>query len=136
MARTPVGALDLYCHQPGQPPEQSYIGGLLAAELAALPLLEIMQSDFDVEGVGPGPGVDAWDQLASLERVEVYQATGMVLGATGVGPPEALLRLRACAFVRGVTASEVALLVVDRRLIPEPGGGWSDAGESRESRHV
>jgi AmiR/NasT family two-component response regulator len=58
----------------------------------------------------------AWDQLASLARVEVYQATGMVMAQLGVGPAEALVRLRAHAFVHGLTASEVAWSIVGRQL--------------------
>ncbi len=90
-------------------------GGLMAAELAAVPLLDLMTADVDWEGAGQGG--DGWEQLASLERVEVYQATGMIMGATGIGPAEALVRLRARAYTRGETASELAWAVVERRLV-------------------
>lgn len=132
VANTPIGALDLFCHRPGALTEHGLRGGLLAAELAALPLLELMQSDLDLdhpnESEERGPAAGAWDQLASLERVEIYQATGMVMGASGVSVAEALIRLRACAFVRGITARDVAVMVVDRQLVPQPDGGWLEAG--------
>jgi AmiR/NasT family two-component response regulator len=51
-----------------------------------------------------------------MSRVEVYQATGMVMGQLSVGPAEALVRLRAHAFARGLTASEVAWSIVRRQL--------------------
>jgi hypothetical protein len=110
-----VGALDLYRHAPGPLEGDSLIGGLMAAELAALPLLDLMGADRAVAEAGTG-----WDQLASLSRVEVYQATGMVMGQLDVGPSEALVRLRAHAFAEGVTASEVAWAIVERRLTFHP----------------
>jgi hypothetical protein len=90
-------------------------GGLLAAELAAVPLLDLMTADVDWAGAGERD--DGWEQLASLERTEVYQATGMIVGALDVGATEALLRLRAYAFSHGQTASEVAWDIVERRLM-------------------
>jgi hypothetical protein len=89
-------------------------GGLLAAELAAVPLLDLMSADVDWYGAGQGD--DGWEQLASLERTEVYQATGMIVGALDVGATEALVRLRAYAFSHEMTASEVAWDIVERRL--------------------
>jgi hypothetical protein len=53
-------------------------GGLWAAELAALPLLDLMTSD--VDWTAAGEGGNGWEQLASLERVEIYQATGKPCG--------------------------------------------------------
>lgn len=44
-------------------------GGVWAAGLAALPLLDLMASDTDWEKAANGQG--SWDQLASVERVEV-----------------------------------------------------------------
>lgn len=114
IAASRVGALDLYRNERGWMTPEALAGGLLAAELAALPLLDLMTADVDWEHAGQGE--DAWEQLASLERVEVYQATGMIMGALDVGPAEALVRLRAHAFAHGMTASEVAWAVVDRRL--------------------
>jgi hypothetical protein len=109
-----VGALDLFRREPGSLAAESMTGGLLAAQLAAVPLLDLMTATDDSDDVGQGD--DGWEQLASLERTEVYQATGMIIGALDVGPTEALVRLRAYALSHGMTASEVAWGIVERRL--------------------
>ncbi len=109
-----VGALDLFRNKPGPLTGDGLVGGLLAAELAALPLLDLMSAD--VALAPDGEGEHGWDQLASLQRVEVYQATGMVMGQLNVGSAEALVRLRAHAFAHDLTASEVAWAIVERRL--------------------
>ena len=113
IASTPVGVLDLFCNRRGPLDPDALTGGLYAAELAALPLLDLMSADVDWDS---GPDGRGWEQLASLERVEVYQATGMIVAALDVDPAEALVRLRAHAFASGQTASEVAWAIVDRRL--------------------
>jgi hypothetical protein len=114
VATTPIGALDLYRHSSGPLDDDAMTGGVWAAGLAALPLLDLMASDTDWEKAASGQG--SWEQLASLERVEVYQATGMIVAALGVSPADALVRLRAHAISRDLTASEVAYQILDRRL--------------------
>jgi len=130
ITRSPVGALDLFSRQPGRMSAAELDGGLWAAELASLPLLDLMTSDVDWASAGEGGG--GWEQLASLERVEVYQATGMIIGALDVDAVEALVRLRAHAFAQGLTASEAAWAIVEGRIIlaadgsfrtPTDGGG-------------
>ena len=118
---SPVGALDLFRTTGGSLTGRELQGALLAAELAALPLLDLMSADLDWEALGQGEY--GWDELASLERVEVYQATGMIIGAVGVGPAEALSLLRARAFTVGVTASELAWAIVERRELLD-GDTW------------
>ncbi len=120
-----VGALDLYRSRPGPLDDQALTGGLLAAELAALPLLDLLAARRDDVGRGEQ---DGWTQLASLDRVEVYQATGMLVGALDVDPAEALVRLRAHAFARGMTAAELAWEIVERRL-PLDTPDWQDLGD-------
>jgi hypothetical protein len=110
-----IGALDLFRREPGLLATEALSGGLLAAQLAAIPLLDLMTADVDWYGAGEGD--DGWEQLASLERTEVYQATGMLVGALNVGTAEALVRLRAYAFSHDLTASEVAWGIVERRLM-------------------
>ena len=114
IARLPVGALDLFSRRAGPLSADGLDGGLWAAEPASLPLLDLMTSDTDWAAAGEGG--DGWDQLASLERVEVYQATGMIIGELDVDAAEALVRLRAYAFARGLTASEAAWAIVERRV--------------------
>ena len=131
-----VGALDLYRARSGPLRGNGLAGGLLAAELAALPLLDLLAEHRAAAATAFDEGdEDAWSRLASLERVEVYQATGMIVGALDVDPVEALVRLRAQAFARGMTADELARAVVARRVLlttpdwqdpdpdPDPGGG-------------
>lgn len=110
----PVGALDLFRTITGTLTEEGLTGGLLAAELAALPLLDLMTRDVDWQAAGDGG--TGWEELASLERIEVYQATGVIMAQLDVGPADALARLRARAYASGRTASEVAWDVVERRL--------------------
>jgi hypothetical protein len=107
LARIPIGALDLFRAEAGPLSDDGLQGGLWAAELAALPLLELMTQ--------PAAG-DGGDQLGSLQRVEVYQATGMIIGQLDVDPAEALIRLRAYAFSVGLTAGEAAWAIVERRV--------------------
>jgi hypothetical protein len=115
LTSAPVGALDLYSEQRGPLAGDRLAGGLLAARLAAGTLNALLSADVDWAAAGEGEKQEDWSQLASLERVEVYQATGMILGAYDVGPDEALVLLRAYAYARGVTAREVALAIVERR---------------------
>jgi hypothetical protein len=110
VARSPVGALDLFRDRPGALSADGLHGGLWAAELVRLPLQELLTTDAD------RLAADDRAQLASLERVEVYQATGMLIGALDIDATEALVRLRAYAFLRGVTATEAAWAIVERRV--------------------
>ena len=114
VAHVPVGALDLYRHSSGPLNGDSLTGGLWAAELASVPLLGLMTADVNWESAAEGGS--GWEQLASLERVEVYQATGFIVEALGVSAADALVRLRAHAITHGHTASEVAYQILDRRL--------------------
>jgi hypothetical protein len=114
IASTHVGALDLFNRRPGLMLPAELAGALRAAELASLPLMGLMTADVDWANVSQGE--EDWDQLGSLERVEVYQATGMLLAALDVTPEEALARLRAHAYAHAMTASEVAWAIVEGRL--------------------
>jgi GAF domain len=109
-----VGALDLFRYQAGPLTSQDLDGALLAAEVAELPLLQLMSGAIGWTEGGDGTGPV---ELATLARVEVYQATGMIMGRLDVGPEEALLRLRGYAFSHDMTASEVAWSIVERRLV-------------------
>jgi GAF domain-containing protein len=135
VAHDHVGALDLFRRASGPLSIESLAGGVLAAELAALPLLNLMTADVDWDGAAQGD--DGWDQLASLQRVEVYQATGMIIGALGVGAAEALVRLRAYAFTHSLTASQVAWEVVERRITLDTEDWRRDAegGSEAAPRH-
>lgn len=152
VASRPIGALDLFRTAPGPLQGDELTGAVLAAELAARPLLDLLDTDArdhggaledhgdrrgpededdtvdpDAEpGTGsPGRGLpDAMD----LNRVEVYQATGMLIHQLGVGPGEAVLRLRAHAMSTGQTASQVAFAIIKRRLVLERDDRDDDGG--------
>lgn len=109
-----IGALDLFRTTPGPLSPTGLFGGRWAAELAALPLLDLLTTNLDLAAAGPGG--EGWAELESLERIEVYQATGMLMGQLGVDSAEALVRLRAHAFAQDQSPSEVAWDVIERRL--------------------
>lgn len=119
VASAPVGALDLYRRSSGPLDAHALNGGLWAAGLAALLLLDLMTADVDWQSAADGE--DGWEHLASLERVEVYQATGALVVALGVTVAEAVVRLRAHAITHGLTASEVAYRILDRRIVVKNG---------------
>ena len=117
IAATRIGALDLFRRAPGAIADDVWDGAEWASQLAALPLLDLMSADVDWEAIGEG---GAWSQLESLERVEVYQATGMVQEQLGVNATEALIRLRGYAFSHDMTISEVAWAIVERQISFRP----------------
>lgn len=118
VASTAIGALDLYRHRSGPLDGDAMTGSLWAAGLASLPLLGLMDGAVDWQQAADDGGPH---QLASLERVEVYQATGVLISAFGVSAADAVARLRAHAVASGLTASEVAYRVLDRSLVPLDG---------------
>ena len=89
-------------------------GALVAAELAQMPLLDLLAEDLPA-GVAD-PDSDSWAELNTLSRAEVSQATGMLVAQVEVEPAEALVRLRAHTFAAGRSATAVARDILDRRL--------------------
>ncbi len=124
-AASRLGALDLFRRRTGALGREPAAGALLAAELAALPLLNLSPVG-GWRAVGQVGNIQ--EQPAPLERVEVYQATGMLMGALQVDSAEALVRLRAYAFVHSMTASEVAWAIVQRRLALDT-DDWLEPGD-------
>ena len=109
-----AGALDLYRAHPGQLGAEQLSGALMAAELAEMPLLDVMGAD--LQAAVADPDSDAWAELTKLSRAEVSQATGMLVAQLGVSSAEALVRLRAHAYTTGRSATDVARDILDRRL--------------------
>jgi hypothetical protein len=72
-----VGALDLFRASPRPLGADQLIGALMAAELAQRPVLDIIDSD--LQSAVSDPDSDAWIELTALSRVEVSQATGMLV---------------------------------------------------------
>ena len=109
-----VGALDLFRTKPGELHDDYLAGAIVAAELAGLPLLDLMDSD--LQAAVDDPHSSAWAEFNSLGRTEVSQATGMLVAQLGVEPAEALVRLRAHAYATTRSATDVARDILDRRL--------------------
>lgn len=109
-----VGALDLFSAEPGSLNAQQLGGAILAAELAGLHFLDLL--DTDLQAAVDKPGSGAWAELNVLSRAEVSQATGMLVAQLGIEPAEALIRLRAHAYATGRPATEVARAILERTL--------------------
>jgi hypothetical protein len=112
-----VGALDLFRAKPGELHVDDLAGAVAAAELAGMPLLDLMHSD--LQAAVNDPDSDAWAEFNALSRTEVSQATGMLVAQLGVEPAEALVRLRAHAYATNRSATDVARDILDRRLYLE-----------------
>jgi hypothetical protein len=109
-----VGALDLFRTKPGSFNAEQFSGAIAAAELAGMPLLDLLEAD--LQAAAADPESNAWAELNTLSRAEVSQATGMLVAQLEIEPAEALVRLRAHAYATGRTATEVARDIIDRRL--------------------
>lgn len=125
-----VGALDLFRDTPGPLERDQFAGAAMAAHLASLTLLDLIAGDAaGHRDLNEPYGVeDVWGQLADLDRIEVYQATGMLISQLDVGPAEALVRLRAHAIATNQTASQVAVAILERRLVLERDHDGSGTG--------
>ena len=103
-----LGALTLSRRAAGRLPVSVLAESLRVADVISLLLLGTdgdLVHDFD----------ERWLEGPLLTR-QVHQATGMLIAQLGVGAEEALVRLRASAFAAGITLSQVAEAVIDRRL--------------------
>jgi hypothetical protein len=114
-----VGALDLFRADPGPLGRDQLAGAALAAHLASGPLLDLFARSRDtaedaVSGTARRQGEGMPPE--ELERVEVYQATGMLIAQLDVGAAEAVVRLRAHAMATGLSASQVAFAILDGSL--------------------
>lgn len=128
-----VGALDLFRDTPGPLERDQLAGAAMAAHLASLTLLDLIAGDAPgdprrMDPDEPAGSEDAWTHLADMDRIEVYQATGMLISQLDVGPTEALARLRAHAIATNQTASQVALAILERRLVLERDHDGTGAG--------
>jgi hypothetical protein len=112
-----VGALDFFRAQPGDLEDQYLAGAIVAAELAGIPMLDLLEADL-LAAVND-PDSNAWAELHGLSRAEVSQATGVLVAQLGVEPAEALVRLRAYAYATGRTSTDVARDILERRLTLE-----------------
>lgn len=109
-----VGAFDVFQAEAAELTVDQIMGVVEAAELAQIPVLDLLQGDWSEEVSKPGS--DAWQELHTLTRAEVGQATGMLMAQLHLTASEALVRLRAHAYAIGRSATEVARDIVERRL--------------------
>lgn len=109
-----VGALDLFRAEPGRLATEQLAGAISAAELAAVPVLDLI--DADLQTAVSDPNSDAWAELNALSRAEVSQATGMLMAQLDITAAEALSRLRARAYATDRSVIDVARDILDRRL--------------------
>lgn len=109
-----LGALDVYREQPGALDSTMVGTAIDFAELAIHWLLDTHPASDDADGV-----ID--DALEN--RMELYQAQGMVMIQLAVDLPTAMARLRAYAYAHSVRLSQVAADVVARRLTFEVDDG-------------
>lgn len=109
-----VGALDLFRAHPGPLPDEELTSAVAAAELAGVPLLDLL--DGNLQAAVTDPHSNAWAELNRLTRAEVSQATGMLVAQLEVEPAEALVRLRAHAYAAGRSVTDIARDILDRRL--------------------
>ena len=113
-----LGALDLFQAAPHRLVAEQVAGVVIAAELAQMPMFDLL--DRNMHESAAIPGSDAWNELNTLTRAEVSQATGMLMAQLGLRAPAALARLRAHAYATGRSATEVARDILERRLQLEP----------------
>jgi hypothetical protein len=109
-----IGALDLFRAVPDSLLAEQIAGMAIAAELAQLPLLDLLNEDMQA-AVGD-PESNAWAELNALSRTEVSQATGVLMAQLNLDAASALARLRAHAYSTGASATSVARDIIDRRL--------------------
>jgi hypothetical protein len=109
-----VGALDVYQFQPATLSVEQVAGLAEAAEIAQMPILDLLDHKFDQAVAAPGS--DAWNELAALTRAEVSKATGMLMAQLDIAAPVALVRLRAHAYATGRSATEVAREILHNGL--------------------
>ncbi|WP_375489873.1 GAF and ANTAR domain-containing protein [uncultured Jatrophihabitans sp.] len=114
-----VGALDLFRNHRQALDGEDLSGAFVAAELAEMPLLDLMAAD--LQAAIADPDAIAWAELNLITRAEISQATGMLVAQLEVDPAEALVRLRAHAYATNRSATAVARDIMDRRLRLDPG---------------
>lgn len=107
------GALDLYRDRPGPLGEGVLADAMVVADMATLTVMEV-EAD-----APPGSVPEALEEMAE-QRAAIPMATGMVSVQLDVTLEEALVALRARAYVDGCSVGAIAAEVVARRLRFDP----------------
>jgi GAF domain-containing protein len=111
-----LGALDVYSRQRGELADADVDDALMLADLAALAIQYV-----DAPASIPGVDLDAETSAPWAHPAVVHNATGMVSEQLNIDVDEALLRLRALAFVRRAASSTW-------HATSSRGGCWSKRG--------
>ncbi|TCC37439.1 ANTAR domain-containing protein [Kribbella capetownensis] len=118
-AQAAVGELTLHA-VPIRPAGQ--VLGVLTTHHSAPPVPDAATAQFLADAIGtallqnPEGYLHDLDSRTWADRAAIHQATGMVLTQLGITVTDAVALLRAHAFAHNASMTEVARLVVDRRL--------------------
>ncbi|HEU5485267.1 MAG TPA: GAF domain-containing protein, partial [Microlunatus sp.] len=82
-----IGALDLFRSRIQALDGDDLSGALVAAELAEMPLVDLLTQD--LQAATTDPNTLAWSDLNKITRAEVSQATGMLVAQLEIEPAEA-----------------------------------------------
>lgn len=107
-----LGVLDLYRNSPGGLSDEQWRDAIFATDTTALMLLTRRTDPAPHSNVHVDKGLD----FSIISRIEIHQATGMVLAQLKVSAQEALARLRGYAYAEQRLLIDVARDVVARRL--------------------
>lgn len=107
----PLGALDVYSQRRGDLTPDRIEDSMMLADLATLAI-----EHFDAAATIDGVDLAAEPSDAWVHSAVVHNASGMVSAQLGIHVDEALLRLRAVAFVTGRPLTDTARDVLDRQL--------------------
>jgi hypothetical protein len=106
-----LGALDMYRSDPGSLHGDALADALLVADASTAALVHMQEEE--EEAAAPSGVVNGqWWDPSSVFHVVVHQATGMVMMQLDVSATDSLLRLRAAAFARGESVSDLARAVI------------------------
>jgi hypothetical protein len=101
-----LGVLSIYTRDPGPLSHVQLPAALLAANSAALAMLDDQRES---------PGAVPLSELGPVLDYRIHQATGMVMGQTGLSAHDALTRLRARAFTDDVPLERLSAHVIARQ---------------------
>ncbi|MEA2827348.1 MAG: hypothetical protein QOG43_1787 [Actinomycetota bacterium] len=104
-----LGAMNLYCRQPGPLTDEQHLDALVMADVAAHAVLMLQAH------APPGQLAAELEAGADFQNV-VHQASGMVAAQLDVSVGQALVRLRAYAFGNERSLATVAADVVGRTI--------------------
>jgi hypothetical protein len=133
-----LGTMDLHRAVPGGLTDDQLADAWNLAGLATEVLLELARdtgsgagADGERGGASVDPGGLSGAGWLSDVHASVHQASGMVAAREHIGVGEALLRLRAHAFAHSRPITEVAQLVIDRKLVlPRQDDNHDDTGSA------